>query len=451
MKFETAQKVADAVLYEGYLLYPYRASATKNQVRWQFGVVMPREYGKGGGSEPWVMQTECLVEPGDAPALDLRLRFLQVQARTVEKAASGEQDIFFPVEALDVEGQQMAAWEEGIEREVDHSGIHLSEICGAERVFPFEIPAGREIEFVDDSDAKIKGRIIRERLPITGVIRLVGEPMGSLIKICIRVENLSPLPGDELIDRGHALRHALTGAHTILSIHDGAFVSLLDPPEWARQAVSSCVNLHTWPVLVGEEGQRDVMLSSPIILYDYPRVAAESPGDMFDATEIDEILALRTMTLTDNEKKEARATDRRAAAILDRVDTLPPEILDRLHGAVRYLRKSTPKAVDEQENPPWWDPGADRSVSPETDRVQVGGVSVSKGSRVRLRPGARRADAQDIFLQGRIAKVEAVFSDVEDKQYLAVTLADDPAADLNRWHGRYLYFYPDEIEPLMHG
>ena len=305
------------------------------------------------------------------------------------------------------------------------------------------------VELIRDAGGDIKGRIIRDRLPITGVIRVAGEPMGSLIKIRIRIENLSPCAKDEKTKRTRALRHALVGAHTLLAVRDGAFISLLDPPEWARQAVTSCVNLHTWPVLVGEEEERDVMLSSPIILYDYPQVAPESPGDLFDATEIDEILALRTMTLTDDEKAEARATDSQAAAIIDRVDTLPPEILDRLHGAVRYLRKSTAKTTDEPESVPWWDPGADASVSPETDSIQINGVIVSKGCRVRLRPGLRRSDAQDMFLQGRMATVEAVFSDVEDKQYLAVTLADDLAADLNRWHGRYLYFYPDEVETVM--
>ena len=238
--------------------------------------------------------------------------------------------------------------------------------------------------------------------------------MGSLIKIRIRIENLSPWQKTK--NEAHsALRHAFVGAHTLLAVRDGAFVSLLDPPEGTANC---CLvrELHTWPVLVGEEGDRDVMLSSPIILYDYPQVAAESPGEMFDATEIDEILALRTMTLTDDEKAEARATDSQAAAIIDRVDTLPAEILDRLHGAVRYLRKSTAKTAGEPENVPWWDPGADASVSPESDGIQINGVTVSKGCRVRLRPGLRRSDAQDMFLQGRMATVEAVFSDVEYKQ-----------------------------------
>ena len=104
MKFDRAEKVADAVLYEGYLLYPYRASAVKNQVRWQFGVVMPRDYSEGSSSEPWTMQTECLIEPGDSPVLDLRLRFLQVQARIVEKAVNAEQGIYWPLESFEVDG-----------------------------------------------------------------------------------------------------------------------------------------------------------------------------------------------------------------------------------------------------------------------------------------------------------------------------------------------------------
>src|SRR5262245_2801453 len=128
MKFDRAERVADAVLYEGYLLYPYRASAVKNQVRWQFGVIMPRDYSESGGSEPWTMQTECLVEPGDAPALDLRLRFLQVQARIVEKAVNAEQNIFWPVEAFDAEGSQLVSWDEGVKRELDHPGIKITEL-----------------------------------------------------------------------------------------------------------------------------------------------------------------------------------------------------------------------------------------------------------------------------------------------------------------------------------
>src|SRR5262249_26169807 len=163
MKFDKAQKVADAVLYEGYLLYPYRASATKNQARWQFGVVMPRDYIEDRGSEPWVVQTECLLEPGDAPVLDLRLRFLQVQTRVVEQAVKAEQKIFLPVETLNVDGQRITAWDEGIERQVDHVGIDVAEICGAERGFHFALPAGKEKERRGGYDGETQKNERRER------------------------------------------------------------------------------------------------------------------------------------------------------------------------------------------------------------------------------------------------------------------------------------------------
>ena len=227
-----------------------------------------------------------------------------------------------------------------------------------------------------------------------------------------------------------------------------------------------CTNDGVWPALASPDDR--VLLSSPIILEDHPQIAPESPGDLYDATEIDEILTLRTMTLTDEEKAEARATDPRAAAVIDQVDGLPQEQLDRLHGALRYLRTVTgegdgvapggPAMEDElpsyfTPDAPWWDPGADASVNPETDSVEIDGVTVARGSRVRLFPGrgqgARRTDAQDDFLRGRTATVEAVLLDVDGETHLGVIPDDDPdLAEISRWHGRFLYFTPDEVEPV---
>jgi hydrogenase maturation protease len=93
-----------------------------------------------------------------------------------------------------------------------------------------------------------------------------------------------------------------------------------------------------WPVLAGERGCHDVMLASPIILYDYPEIAGESPGDLFDGAEIDEILTLRIMTLSDAEKAEIRSTDDRTRQLLERTDALTPEDLMKLHGVVRSVR-----------------------------------------------------------------------------------------------------------------
>ena len=463
--FELARKVADAVLYEGYLLYPYRASAAKNQARWQFGVLMPRRWAEDGPEEPWATQTECLLEPEEATTVRVLVRFLHVQSKSVE-AVDVEAGTFHEVPALPVDGSELVPWDEATEQEVTVEAP-LARLLEGELAAPFERPGGRRVEPVHSAAGKLAGRTIRRRWPILGTVSLSAErlegPYG-LVRLRLRVENASTWH-DPRADRSVALRHSLVAAHSLLGIDQGVFLSLLDPPEWAKPAAEACANLHTWPVLIGEEGRRDAMLSSPIILYDHPTIAPESPGDLFDATEIDEILTLRTMALTEDEKREARATDERAAAIIDRVDNMPPELLERLHGAVRYLRGveggkkdagqggerlSTALPGPLEANPelvPWWDPGADRTVSPETDGVVVAGVTLAKGSPVRLRPGQRRADAQDMFLAGRQATVEAVFLDVDGNRHLAVTLDEDPAADLQRWHGRYLYFSPDEVEP----
>jgi hypothetical protein len=444
--FELARKVADAVLYEGYLLYPYRASAAKNQARWQFGVLMPRLWSEHGPDEPWATQTECLLEPEEATTVRVLVRFLHVQAKTVE-VVDVEAGTFHEADTLPVDGSELVPWDEAAELEVAVEAP-LARLLEGELATPFERPGGRRVEPVHDAAGRLVGRTVRRRWPVLGSVKLSAErlegPYG-LVRLRLVLENATAW-NDPGADRSVALRHSLVAAHSLIGIDQGVFLSLLDPPEWAKPAAEACQNLHTWPVLIGDEGRRDAMLSSPIILYDHPTIAPESPGDLFDATEIDEILTLRTMALTEDEKREARATDERAAAIIDRVDTMPPELLERLHGAVRYLKEVEGAEEEEPELVPWWDPGADRTVSPETDGVVVAGVTVARGSRVRLRPG-QRADAQDMFLAGRLATVEAVFLDVDGNRHLAVTLDEDPAADLQRWHGRFLYFSPDEVEP----
>jgi hypothetical protein len=203
--------------------------------------------------------------------------------------------------------------------------------------------------------------------------------------------------------------------------------------------------------MAGPPSTDTVVLASPIILYDHPEVAPESVGALFDSTEIDEILTLRVMTMTEAEKAEARATEPRAREIIDRCDEMTPEMLQQLHGILREPRSASDATTDQAwldtGGAAWWDPAADESVRPDVDAVVIMGVSVRKGSRVRLRP-SRRADAQDLFLADRDARVTAVLSDVDGDVHVAVVLLDDPAADLHDWYGRYLYFAPDELEPL---
>jgi len=436
--FERAQRVADAVLWEGYVLYPYRASAAKNQVRWQYGVLTPRPHSEADGFERWSMQTECVVEFGLEAAVDVKIRYLQVQTRTVERAIDGT---FEPVAELEADGQLWASWDEAVEHVIDIEGFDLAR--PGVREIPITLDAGRDVD-----DLGPAGRVVRERWPVEGIVRLESEHSPGpypLTKIRVTVENVTDWCDPDL-PRDEVMRRSLVAVHTLLHAQDASFISLLEPPEFARAAVDGCHNEGTFPVLIGDPTDPSVMLSSPIILYDHPAVADESPGDMCDATEIDEILALRILTLTDDEKRLARSTDPRAAAIVDRIEAFSPEVFASLHGEMR----SVGELGVHEEVLPWWEPAVDASVNPWEDSIRIGGVDVSKGSKVRLRPGqaaGRRTDAQDIFLDGREATVEGVFFDVDGDQHVAVVLDDDPAAEFHQWQGRFMYFHPDEVEP----
>src|SRR4029450_519081 len=138
--FELARKVADAVLYEGYLLYPYRASAAKNQARWQFGVLMPRRWSEHGPDEPWATQTECLLEPEGGTTPRVLVRFLHGQAKSVE-AVDVEAGTFHEVPALPVDGSELIPWDEATEQEVTVTAP-LTRLLAGELVTPFERPGG---------------------------------------------------------------------------------------------------------------------------------------------------------------------------------------------------------------------------------------------------------------------------------------------------------------------
>lgn len=454
---EHARKVADAVLYEGYVLYPYRRSAQKNRTRFQFGVLMPPPYRAVDEHEPSASQTECLMECPAGAELDIGLRFLHLQRRVAQLIEPGT-GAATDVDTLRVGETEHSSWDEAVEREQHFHG-RVADLLDKHTELLFEFGESVMTENLAGPDGAAAGRLLRRCEALAGAIVVRAErtagPYGA-IRLRVRVENRTA-PQAPLRGRDDGLKHSLIAAHLLIGVTGGSFLSLTDPPEWAAGEVAACVNVGTWPVLAGPPECRDLMLSSPVILYDHPEVAPESAGDLFDATEIDEILTLRTLALTDEERQEARATDPRAADLIDRLDDLPPEMLERMHGAIRYLSPgpgktaaAPPTFTEPGERPPapWWDPGSDTSVSPETDHVLVDGVKVARGSRVRMRPGARAADAQDLFLTGREALVEAVLHDVDGQVHVAVSPVSDPLAELQRNHGRFLYFAPDELEPV---
>ncbi|MER5935379.1 hypothetical protein [Streptomyces sp. NPDC002054] len=458
-RLATARQVADAVLFEGYVLYPYRASAAKNRLRWQFGVLVPPAWGTDRAEHAF-QRTEVLMEPRADATLAAEVRFLHALRRTVQRARPD--GTFETVPELHIPDRVLVPWDEGNEERIEVLTT-VAELTGDGIAVPFTRPATEEYEPVHHPDGRLVGRLVRRGEEVTGVLRLSATELDGpyrVLKLTAVVENTSTWsPADDDgdaragADRDAVLPHSLVSTHLLLCLGAGSFLSMTDPPEWAKTAVASCRNRHTWPVLAGAPGRADLMLSSPIILEDHPAIAPESPGALYDATEIDEILALRTAALTDQEKREARGTDAKAAAVIDLADSMPPEVLERLHGAVRALREitepgSTPATPGPGISPPetpWWDPAADAGLDPATDHVLVDGHPVAAGSRVQLRPGLRRTDAQDLFLHGRNAQVEAVLHDVDGGTHLAVTVEGDPGADIRREQGRYLYFRPDEV------
>ncbi|MBO0703460.1 MAG: hypothetical protein J2P38_11040, partial [Candidatus Dormibacteraeota bacterium] len=194
-----------------------------------------------------------------------------------------------------------------------------------------------------------------------------------------------------------------------------------------------------WPVLVGDPGTADVMLASPIILEDHPRVAPESPQDLFDATEIDEILSLRILTLSDAEKAELRRTDARAAALLERTESLTPEEFLRLHGTLRDVGGNAEALEDLQV---WGEPEPLEAVPWAHGTLRV-------GDRVRLCPGPG-ADVMDLCLGGRPARVESILQELEGRVQVAVLVDGDPGADLGelRLPGHRFFFQLHEVAPL---
>ncbi|HEV2582679.1 MAG TPA: hypothetical protein VGT44_17610 [Ktedonobacteraceae bacterium] len=335
MSLEQVKEIANAVLYEGYLLYPYRQSAIKNRQRWTIGVVYPQEYSEAnGGIEPWEMQTECLVVGIASTSLDVYVRFLHLLLRTVEQpqthaGVSNTGDWSLARRFAD------EPREEGVEREIAAQNLSLSELVAHPYTIDFTIPGERMVEIAEESP----GMVMRKQYPIEGTISIAAKQLDmGLFKLSVRIENRTPETGTVATLRNAIMLHSFISTHTILQARRGAFVSQLDPPEPVYDAAKACVNLRTWPVLVGSEGDNDTMLSSPIILYDYPQIAPESPGSLFDGTEIDEILTLRIMTLTDEEKEEMRQGDERVREILERTENLSPEAFKKLHGTIRSLR-----------------------------------------------------------------------------------------------------------------
>jgi hypothetical protein len=343
MSSEVDQIVA-AVLYEGHLLYPYRP-AVKNAQRWTFGVLYPRAYCQAQApDERSALCAECLAEADADSEITVRIGFLHPVARVVGQLLEPWEDEapappWQPVDTLTVDGQPHYSWLEASERRVTIGPLRVGTLLAKKTTRKFTFPALRRVTPLRDAAGSTHAVLAREQQALRGVVQLAATRCASgAVRFSVHVVNLTPLAAEAPVTRDAALVRACASTHAVLSLTGGAFVSMTDPPAAHRAAASACRNDGAWPVLVGRPGDRDTLLAAPIILYDYPEIAPESPGDLFDGTEIDEILTLRILTLTDEEQRAAAALDPAGAALIQRTQNLAADQLQRLHGALRPPR-----------------------------------------------------------------------------------------------------------------
>ncbi len=343
---DPVEAIAQAVLYEGYILYPYSASSTKNQVRWIFGGVFPRSYAEANEGESSVLQAQCLLRFKQGCTVDTSIRFLRLVRRTVGRLVTPVTDLppdsdpdVQPAESVVVAGETYSSWQEAVEHRVEVGGREIQELLLANCKLPMDLPAQRTVELLRESDGMTAAAIVRESPPLRGEVEVSAQVVApGTARLSARFTNLTPLDEALGMRREEAAMHAFISSHVVLGATGGEFVSLADPPNDLRAETEACRNLGVWPVLVGAPGSTDTVLASPIILEDHPAIAPESPGDLFDGTEIDEILTLRILTLTDEEKAQMRQADPRTRAMLERSESLTGDELLSLHGALRGVR-----------------------------------------------------------------------------------------------------------------
>jgi hypothetical protein len=299
MNLDAIRAVANAVLYEGYMLYPYRPSALKNRSQgWSFGTLLPPAYVAEQVGEADSLEGQILLTGSEDALLTIEVRFLQL-GQPAPNAM--ERSVRVQLRTCDA--------------------LHHVQ----QKAFSFDAQDGFRCHRV------------------TGSLEAQAEQIDHGVKLSVLLINQTSL-GIPVSNRDEALFDALVAAHVLLTVEGGEFVSLLDPPAELRAAASACRQVGVFPVLVGNEDEHTAMLLSPIILYDYPKIAQQSRGDFCDSSEIDEMLSLRVLTLSDAEKKEIRTAGGHASRILERTEALSEDELSNLHGMMYEIAKVEEKA-----------------------------------------------------------------------------------------------------------
>ena len=386
------RRLVSSLLYEGYALYPYTPGAVKNATPTPFGIAYPPAYAARLASVFDRVRVECVLEAEPDAELTLEVRFLQ---------AAGER----------------------------HAATERSVALGPVAAGALGDGIGSEFEF--EGDERLRGRVR---------LRVRALEADGLHRVNACVHNLTAGEAAESTDRAEALRASLLSTHVVIETGSGRFISPLERDGPAGAAVAECESVNSWPVLAGAGAGDSAILGAAIALPDHPRLAPESLGGLFDNTEIEEALLLHVQALSDGEREQIEAQDPAVREMVERAAAATPDELLSLHGRLEEVPASAPA----DPGPPA-EPG---HPNPGEPMLEVGGVTFHKGGKVVLRPDAGR-DVYDRMVAGRTATIERIYIDYEDEPHVAVTIDDDPAQELFRETGRYLFFRAGELEPAQ--
>ncbi len=313
------KNLANTLLYEGYSLFPYHRSAIKNQKPIPFGVIYPKKYNEYNQHAHSSMKSECIIAGNDDLSLNISVRFLHLIKIKADKQNTKE----------NVQDEAECDWQT-IEREINSGDLKVSELIKNKKTIQISFDKLNE-----DNNDEIKVNYINSVSEISGKVVIEAsfvKNVENIFRITVSVSNDSLLENAEKITRDEALPQSFLSTHIILNAIDGEFISSQNPTENFTSVVSQCENIGTWPILVDESNT--TMLSSPIILYDYPKINPQSKGDLFDSLEIEEALMLHFAVMSDDEKNRIAKSDEKLRAMINKVSNVTPEELINLHGGM---------------------------------------------------------------------------------------------------------------------
>ena len=327
--FERAEKITDALVYEGLTLSPTRPTNVQLSQLWKLGGLYPQAYrGVREGSDACYIQTECLVLGNPHTQLNLRLHFLHLVQHNLGEFTDDPSVEYRPVESLRVGDKVHYATHQVLKRVCDHTNLPLTLPVQS---FAFSFPAFSTTETLQEPSGKTVGVVIRRHEALAGIIKIVTKCLeDDLYLVTVQVRNRTPLSAEPRT-RADAVMNAFLATQTMLHLTGGEFISANDPPAEYRPMTMLCENIRTHPVLTGNPGDHDLMLSLPILLPDYPSMTPAT--SLPQETQVDQTLGLRPTPATRPQKFEVRYSDERASFNAEGTDSLSPQIFRRLHSA----------------------------------------------------------------------------------------------------------------------